>query len=281
MKKILILIASITLIPALVTAGPVKFFNCNQSYFNGCVDIENKGKDDIIKKENPYKKLLPKKLPLGFQLDNKSYPIYASPEAPVEFREMLKNPTDENIKAYLNASKYREAKIKFLNSRMEEVEKLTEREKVAEVEKSRVNISKDIVMSLFLNIASSEYEKSEDMVKAAAELKKIFNLRVNYYFVDSYRSDFKKMALRGEKSKYANARSFANLYNLKSTKMIQGSLAESKLGLTKFPAIVVENKKSRIAARIYKGDKNAVLETIKDFIIKSKPKEGKRKLWKK
>jgi len=228
------------------------------TYFSGCVSDKKDIEKPLSEKQNPYKKLLPKKLPDGFEMSKEGYPIYFSPETPIEFREVFKDHlNDKLVEAYINSARYKESKILAVNERIEKVgAKMIARE-VSKQKAAFKNNAKDIVAVLWVNV-TNEKEDGSEFIKVLNLLKKY---GASISAVDYRPNDRTLMNLFGGKD--------IPMRDYKSRTKIAFPITKRNKKKAGLPILLIKNRSSNSYTRILGMGENMAETAVTDFVVKT------------
>jgi len=238
-------------------------YKCSVTYTNGCqrtdAPVDNKEEEknvDLMPEEkaiayrpNPYKHLLEgKELPPGFEMDHLGYPTYFTPDAPVEFREMVKNPTEINVRAYINSMSYQAARNERINELIKEVGAKIREENIAKLERDLKTSAPGVVMLVFLRAIGAPSQQSEKVLKAIKTVReKVGAVKIKYYFSDPVATlDEQKDSF----SSYKSVRDFVVKNKISSPLLVEEATVKKKMGLNWVPAIIVVERKSGAMTKV-------------------------------
>ena len=261
-------------------AGEIKIFNCSSTLFDGCIspDEKDKKKQDITKKQNPYQHLLPKdpygniKLPPGFEMSKDGYPMYFDPQTPIEYREAQKNPTKENIRAYINAWKYMTAKINSFNDMLEEASNDIKKEKIEERNKKFKAGVKNTQAMVFLSIFS---DKNLDKMTKIIKFISDSGIKTDIQLVNSRKSDRVKRVLSGFNPEYKSAEEYITKNNIRLETTWANAKIVRRLGIKNTPSIFLKktgDSGEKSFTTLTDMDTDTLQKRVVDFVIAASKK---------
>jgi len=238
-------------------------YNCSVSYTNGCKPadkVTSSAEDEkdvnlmpeekaLAYRPNPYRaQLKGKKLPPNFEVDHLGYPTYFTPDAPVEFREMIKEPTELNVRAYINSMAYQASRHERINGMIKSVGAKIKKENVQRLEQDLKDGAANVALLVFLRASTSSYLQSENILKSIAALRnEVGSVAIKYYFTDPVSSFDEKFS---GFSPYSSITEFIKDHKLPSPLLVDEESIKTKMDLKWVPSLIVVDRTSGALTKV-------------------------------